>query len=168
MRAAMPVQPSTYEPHIKMKTFLPKVNEIERKWWVIDAGHQVREHRLPLGRMAVQIANILRGKDKPIFTPHLDCGDYVIVINASKVLMTGRKSKNKIYQDYSGWVDGLKLTNAAVMREKHPEEIILRAVWGMMPDTKLGRAQFRKLKVYGGDMPEHKYAAQNAQPRELK
>lgn len=145
-----------------MKTFLPKVNEIERKWWVIDADHQV------LGRLAVQIANILRGKDKPIFTPHLDCGDYVVVINAEKVVMTGRKSTRKIYQDFSGWVDGLKLTRADVMREKHPEEIILRAVWGMMPDTKLGRAQFKKLRVLAGGLPEHKFAAQNAQPREIK
>jgi len=145
-----------------MKTFLPKVNEIERKWWVIDADHQV------LGRLAVQIANILRGKDKPIFTPHLDCGDYVVVINAEKVVMTGRKSTRKIYQDFSGWVDGLKLTRADVMREKHPEELILRAVWGMMPDTKLGRAQFKKLRVIAGALPEHKFAAQNAQPREIK
>ena len=90
-------------------------------------------------------------KDKPIYTPHLDCGDYVIVKNASKVVMTGRKSTDKEYQDFSGWVDGLKRTTADVMREKHPEELILRAVWGMMPHGKLGRAQFRKLKVYGGE-----------------
>ena len=145
-----------------MKTFLPKVNEIERKWWVIDADHQV------LGRLAVKIAMILRGKNKPIFTPHLDCGDFVIVTNAKKVVMTGRKSTNKEYQDFSGWVGGLKRTPADVMREKHPEEIIKRAVWGMLPDGPLGRAQFRKLKVYAGELPEHKYAAQNAQPLEVK
>lgn len=145
-----------------MKTFLPKVNEIERKWWVIDAENMV------LGRLAVKIAMILRGKHKPIFTPHLDCGDYVIVKNASKVVMTGRKSTDKEYQDFSGWVGGLKRTKADVMREKHPEELILRAVYGMMPHGRLGRAQFRKLKVYGGELPEHKYAAQNAQPLDLK
>jgi large subunit ribosomal protein L13 len=145
-----------------MKTFLPKVNEIERKWWIIDADKQV------LGRLAVRIAMILRGKNKPTFTPHLDCGDYVIVTNASKVVMTGRKSTDKEYQDFSGWVDGLKRTPADVMREKHPEEIIKRAVWGMMPHGRLGRAQFSKLKVFGGAMPEHNFAAQNAQPLELK
>ena len=105
-----------------MKTFLPKVDEIERKWWIIDADHQV------LGRLARDIAMILRGKNKPIFTPHLDCGDYVVVKNASKVVMTGRKSTDKEYQDFSGWVDGLKRTKADVMRKKHPEELILRAV----------------------------------------
>ena len=145
-----------------MKTFLPNVNEIERKWWIIDADHQV------LGRLAVKIAMILRGKNKPTFTPHLDCGDFVIVTNAKKVVMTGRKSTDKEYQDYIGWVGGLKRTKADVMREKHPEEIIKRAVWGMMPDGPLGRAQFRKLKVYAAELPEHKYAAQNAQPLELK
>ncbi|MBO7742321.1 MAG: 50S ribosomal protein L13 [Victivallales bacterium] len=145
-----------------MKTFLPKVNEIERKWWIIDADKQV------LGRLAVRIAMILRGKNKPTFTPHLDCGDYVIVTNASKVVMTGRKSTDKEYQDFSGWVGGLKRTPADVMREKHPEEIIKRAVWGMMPHGRLGRAQFAKLKVFGGAMPEHNFAAQNAQPLELK
>lgn len=145
-----------------MKTFLPKENEIERKWWIVDADHQV------LGRMARQIAMILRGKHKAIYTPHLDTGDYVIVTNAEKVVMTGRKSTDKEYQDFSGWVGGLKRTKADVMREKHPEEIIKRAVWGMIPDGKLGRAQFRKLKVYAGDMPEHKYAAQGPEPLTLK
>ena len=135
-----------------MKTFLPKVNEIERKWWIIDADKQV------LGRLAVRIAMILRGKNKPTFTPHLDCGDYVIVTNASKVVMTGRKSTDKEYQDFSGWVDGLKRTPADVMREKHPEEIIKRAVWGMMPHGRLGRAQFAKLKVYAGT--DHPHTAQ--------
>ncbi len=145
-----------------MKTFLPKENEIERKWWIIDADQQV------LGRMARQIAMILRGKHKPIYTPHLDTGDYVVVTNAAKVVMTGRKSTNKEYQDFSGWVGGLKRTTADVMREKHPEEIIKRAVWGMMPDGKLGRAQFRKLKVYAGELPDHRYVAQGAQPMTLK
>ncbi|MGN0892559.1 MAG: 50S ribosomal protein L13 [Oligosphaeraceae bacterium] len=145
-----------------MKTFLPKENEIERKWWIIDADHQV------LGRMARQIAMILRGKHKPIYTPHLDTGDYVVVTNAAKVVLTGHKSTKKEYQDFSGWVGGLKRTRADVMREKHPEEIIKRAVWGMMPNGKLGRDQFRKLKVYAGDLPQHQYVAQGAQPLTLK
>ncbi len=145
-----------------MKTFLPKVNEIERKWWVIDADHQV------LGRLAVKIAMILRGKNKPTFTPHLECGDYVIIKNAEKVVLTGRKNTDKEYQDFSGWVGGLKRTPADVMRKKHPEELIKRAVWGMLPEGPLGRAQFRKLKVYAGDLPEHAYAAQGAQPLEIK
>lgn len=145
-----------------MKTFLPKENEIERKWWIVDADNQV------LGRMARQIAMILRGKHKPIYTPHLDTGDYVIVTNAAKVAMTGRKATNKEYQDFSGWVDGLKRTSAKEMLAKKPEEIIKRAVWGMMPDGKLGRAQFRKLKVFAGEMPEHKFVAQDAQPLTLK
>lgn len=145
-----------------MKTFLPKENEIERKWWIIDADHQV------LGRMARQIAMILRGKHKPIYTPHLDTGDYVVVTNAAKVVLTGHKSTKKEYQDFSGWVGGLKRTRVDVMREKHPEEIIKRAVWGMMPNGKLGRDQFRKLKVYAGDLPQHQYVAQGAQPLTLK
>ncbi len=92
----------------------------------------------------------------------------MVVKNAAKVVMTGRKSTDKEYQDFSGWVDGLKRTKADVMRQKHPEEIIRRAVWGMMPNGPLGRAQFRKLKVYGADLPAHQYAAQNAQPLEIK
>lgn len=145
-----------------MKTYLPKVNEIERKWYIVDAENLV------LGRMAVQIANILRGKHKPTFTPHLDCGDYVVVINAQKVVMTGHKDTDKEYQDYSGHIDGLKRTTADVVRAKNPERLVKDAVWGMMPKGKLGRAQFAKLKVFGGEAPDHGFVAQGAEKLVLK
>ncbi len=143
-----------------MKTFLPKVDEIERKWYVVDATDQV------LGRMAVQIANVLRGRNKASYTPHLDCGDFVIVINAEKVAMTGRKNTDKIYQDYSGYIDGLKRQTADVVRQKNPTRLVRDAVWGMMPKGRLGRSQYKKLKVYAG--PEHPHAAQMAEPMEIK
>ena len=143
-----------------MKTFLPKVDEIERKWYVVDATDQV------LGRMAVQIANVLRGRNKACYTPHLDCGDFVIVINAEKVAMTGRKNTDKVYQDYSGYIDGLKRQTADVVRQKNPTRLVRDAVWGMMPKGRLGRSQYKKLKVYAG--PEHPHAAQMAEPMEIK
>ena len=139
-----------------MKTFLPKVGEIEQKWWVVDATDLI------LGRVAVKIADTLRGKNKPIYTPHLDCGDFVIVINAEKVAMTGNKNTKKIYQDYSGHMGGLKERTADVIRARHPERLIRQAVWGMMPKGRLGRAQFRKLKIYAGS--EHPHEAQQAEP----
>jgi len=132
-----------------MKTYLPKKNEIERKWRIVDAEGQV------LGRMAVKIADVLRGKDKPSFTPHLDCGDYVIVINAEKVKLTGRKDERKIYRDYTGHMGGVKEQTAAQVRARKPARLVEDAVWGMLPKGKLGRAQFRKLHVYaGGDYPQ--------------
>ncbi|MDD4539046.1 MAG: 50S ribosomal protein L13 [Lentisphaeria bacterium] len=143
-----------------MKTFLPKVDEIERKWYVVNAENQV------LGRLAVQIANALRGKDKACFTPHLDCGDFIVVVNAEKVVMTGKKDTQKIYQDYSGYTDGLKRQTADVVRAKNPTRLIRDAVWGMMPKGRLGRAQFSKLKVYAG--PEHPHAAQKVEAFNVK
>ena len=140
---------------MEQKTYLPKVNEIERKWHVVNAEGQV------LGRLAVQIANILRGRNKAIYTPHLDTGDFVIVINAEKVVLTGKKDTKKEYQDYSGYMGGLRIQKADVIRQKHPERMILDAVWGMMPKGRLGREQFKKLKVYAG--PEHPHQAQNPQ-----
>ena len=145
---------------MEQKTYLPKVNEIERKWHVINAEGQV------LGRLAVQIANILRGRNKAIYTPHLDTGDFVIVINAEKVVLTGKKDTKKEYQDYSGYMGGLRIQKADVIRKKHPERMILDAVWGMMPKGRLGREQFKKLKVYAG--PEHPHQAQKAEPLEIK
>ena len=142
-----------------MKTFLPKVDEIERKWWVIDADGQVA------GRMAARVADILRGKHKPTYTPHLDCGDFVVIVNAEKVLLTGNKETQKIYEDYSGYPSGLKRQVAKVVREKHPERILEQAIWGMMPRTRLSRAQYRKLKVYAG--AEHPHAAQKVEKLEL-
>ncbi|MGI6354200.1 MAG: 50S ribosomal protein L13 [Lentisphaerae bacterium] len=143
-----------------MKTFLPKENEITRNWYVIDATGQV------LGRLAVQIANMLRGRHKPTYTPHLDCGDYIIVINAEKVVLTGDKDTKKIYQDYSGFTGGRKEQTADVVRAKNPTRLIRDAVEGMMPKGRLGRSQFSKLKVYAG--PTHPHEAQQAVPFTVK
>jgi large subunit ribosomal protein L13 len=142
-----------------MKTFLPKTDEIERKWWVIDAEGQVA------GRMATRVADILRGKHKPTYTPHLDCGDFVVIVNAEKVLLTGNKETQKIYEDYSGYPSGLKRTVAKMIREKNPARILEQAIWGMMPRTRLSRAQYRKLKVYVGT--EHPHEAQKVEKLEL-
>ncbi len=141
-----------------MKTPLPKVNEIEKKWYLVDAKDQV------LGRMATQIATRLRGKHKPIYTPHLDTGDFIVVINAEKVKLTGKKLDDKKYHRHTGYLGGLKTVNARTMLEKRPEEVIRLAVKRMLPKNRLGRSQFKKLKVYAGG--EHPHAAQ--QPKELK
>ena len=143
-----------------MKTYLPDVNEIERKWFVVDADGKV------LGRLAVEVANVLRGRNKPTYTPHLDTGDHVIVINAEKVLLTGNKSEKKEYENYSGWMGGRKVITAKEVREKNPERMIQDAVRGMIPKNRLGRAQFRKLKVFAG--PEHNHDAQKPEPLEIK
>lgn len=135
-----------------MKTYLPKVDEIDRKWYVVDAQDKV------LGRLAVDIANVLRGRHKPSYTPHLDTGDFVVVINADKVKLTGRKDTQKTYQDYSGWMGGRTVVTADRIRATKPERMIEDAVWGMLPKGRLGRAQLRKLKVYAGG--EHPHAAQ--------
>src|SRR5271157_3926 len=135
-----------------MKTFLPKVNLDERKWHVIDADGAV------LGRLAVQIANILRGRDKPVYTPHLDAGDFVVVINAEKVQLTGKKETDKKFMTYSGWKGGEKYTSVAQVRARRPEQLIVHAVRGMVPKNRLGRVLMTKLKVYKGD--QHPHAAQ--------
>ncbi len=135
-----------------MKTFLPKVDSIDRKWWVIDAEGQI------LGRMAVKIADVLRGKNLPTFTPHLDTGGFVVVINAEKVKLTGQKESGKIYQTYSGHPGGLREQTAAQVRARKPARLVEEAVWGMLPKGRLGRAQYRKLKVYAG--AEHPHTAQ--------
>ena len=135
-----------------MKTTLPKVSEIERKWHVVDAEGQV------LGRLAVQIASILRGKHKPTFTPHLDNGDFVVVINAEKIRVTGNKEQDKIYHRFTGWAGGHREINVADLRKKHPERLIMKAVNGMIPHNRLGRKLMTKLKVVKG--PNHPYEAQ--------
>ncbi len=135
-----------------MKTYLPKVNLDERKWHVINADGAV------LGRLAAQVADILRGKNKPVYTPHLDAGDFVVVINAEKVLVTGKKETNKKYMTYSGWKGGEKYTSVAQLRARHPEMLITRAVRGMVPKNRLGRVLMTKLKVYKGE--QHPHAAQ--------
>ena len=136
-----------------MKSYIAKPAEVERKWYVIDAEDK------PLGKIASEVASILRGKKKPIYTPHVDTGDYVIVINAEKVRVTGKKEEQKIYKSHSGYPGGLKETTLRELRAKKPEEIIRHAVKGMMPKGKLGRQMFKKLKVYAG--PEHPHTAQN-------
>ena len=136
-----------------MKSYIAKPQEVEHKWYVIDAkGNR-------LGKLASEAASILRGKKKPIYTPHVDCGDYVIVVNAEKVHVTGKKETDKIYKSYSGYPGGLKEITLGEMREKKPEEIIRHAIKGMMPKGKLGRQMYKKLKVYAGS--EHPHAAQN-------
>src|SRR5215467_7187161 len=142
-----------------MKTHLPKVNLDQRKWHVIDADGAV------LGRLAAQIANILRGKNKPIYTPHLDAGDFVVVINADKVLLTGKKETDKRFMSYSGWKGGEKYVSVAQVRAKQPERLITHAVRGMVPKNRLGRVLMTKLKVYKGD--KHPHAAQQPQPMQV-
>jgi large subunit ribosomal protein L13 len=134
------------------------VNVDERKWHVIDADGAI------LGRLAVQVADILRGKNKPVFTPHLDAGDFVVVINAEKVRLTGKKETQKEYMSYSGWKGGEKRRTVAQVRERQPEQLITHAVHGMVPKNRLGRVLMTKLKVYKG--PSHPHAAQ--QPQTLK
>lgn len=136
-----------------MKSYIAKPADIERKWYVIDAEGKT------LGKLAAEAASILRGKKKPIYTPHVDCGDYVIVINAEKVKVTGKKETDKIYKSHSGYPGGLKEIALRDLRAKKPEEIIRHAVKGMMPNGKLGRQMYKKLKVYAGS--EHPHAAQN-------
>ena len=133
-------------------SYIAKPSEIERKWYVLDAEGKT------LGRLCTEAAMLLRGKKKPTFTPFLDTGDYVIVINADKVVVTGKKGQKKIYKHYSGFPGGLKETTFDEMLAKKPEEVIRHAVKGMMPKGPLGRQMYKKLKVYAG--PEHKHAAQ--------
>lgn len=139
-----------------MKTHLPKINLDQRKWHVVDADGAI------LGRLAVQVANILRGKNKPIYTAHLDAGDFVVVINAEKVIVTGKKETDKKFMTYSGWKGGEKFTSVAQIRARHPERLITHAVKGMIPKNRLGRVLLTKLKVYRGS--EHPHAAQQPAP----
>ncbi len=130
---------------------------VERKWYIVDASGQT------LGRLASEVATVLRGKHKPTYTPHVDCGDHVIIINAELIKMTGKKLDQKVYRKHSGYVGGLKEVPARVMLEKHPERILMFAVKGMLPKNSLGRKMLTKLRVYAGT--EHDHAAQ--QPEEL-
>ncbi|MBW1805643.1 MAG: 50S ribosomal protein L13 [Deltaproteobacteria bacterium] len=142
-----------------MKTFVAKEHEIEKKWLLVDAEDMI------LGRMASQIALRLRGKHKPIFTPHADTGDFVVVINAGKVAMTGAKWDQKMYYRYSGYIGGLKQISARKLREKRPEEIIRLAVKRMLPKNSLGRRQLKKLKIYAG--AEHPHQSQKPEKLEI-
>ena len=143
-----------------MSTTLLKKETVERKWYVLDAAGK------PLGRTAVIAANLLRGKHKVDFTPNVDCGDNVIIINTDKAVLTGNKAEQKIYYRVSGWIGGLKETKARIMMEKRSDFAVEHAVKGMLPKTTLGREQFKKLKVYAG--PEHPHAAQNPVKIELE
>ncbi len=139
-------------------TYMANAQTVERKWYIVDAEGQT------LGRLASQVATVLRGKNKATYTPHVDCGDHVIIINAEKIEMTGKKLDQKIYRNHSGYVGGMKEVTARVMMEKHPERVLMSAVKGMLPKNSLGRKMLTKLRVYAGT--EHGHEAQ--QPEELK
>lgn len=143
-----------------MRTYTPKPGDIKREWHVIDAEDVV------LGRLAVQAANLLRGKHKPIFANHIDTGDFVIIVNASKVSLSGSKAKTKMSYQHSGFPGGLSQTPIGELLEKDARKAIEKAVWGMLPKNRLGRQMLKKLKVYSG--PEHPHTAQKAQPFEIK
>ena len=143
-----------------MRTFSPKPADIQRAWHVVDADGLV------LGRLATEVARVLRGKHKPIFAPHMDTGDFVIVVNAEKIAVTGDKRSAKLYHRHSGYPGGLKTRTLQEMLDRRPEEVIRLAVKGMLPRTRLGRKQLTKLKVYAG--PEHPHVAQKPQPLEIE
>jgi len=143
-----------------MKTYSVKKNEIKRDWFVVDAQDLI------LGRLATQLAVRLRGKHKPTYTPHLDVGDFVVVVNAEKIKLTGRKWDQKMYHHYSGYLSGMRSQTAAVVRSKRPEDLILQAVRRMLPKNRLGRAQIKKLKVYPG--PDHPHQAQQPKVWEVE
>ncbi|WP_311487528.1 50S ribosomal protein L13 [uncultured Helcococcus sp.] len=142
-----------------MSTFFAKHNEVERKWYVVDATDLV------LGDVATRVAAILRGKHKAIYTPHVDTGDYVIIVNAEKISVTGNKANQKVYKHYTGYAGGLKEIPYAELLEKHPERILERAIKGMLPKNSLGRQMFKKLNVYAG--PDHPHAGQNPEVLEF-
>ena len=143
-----------------MKSYMQKKETIERKWYVIDAEGQ------SLGRVATKAAHILRGKHKPTFTPHIDCGDNIIIINADKVNLTGNKLENKMYYNHSMYTGGLRERTAKEMKEEYPVEMVERAVKGMLPHNRLGRSMYKKLFVYAGS--EHPHAAQKPEVMEIK
>ncbi len=142
-----------------MRTFMAKIADIKRNWYIIDAADKT------LGRLATEVATLLRGKHKPEFTPHIDTGDFIIVINAEKVLLTGKKLKQKFYYRHSGYPGGLKAISCGDLMRKNPCKVIELAVKGMLPHNKLGRATFKKLKVYPGE--EHPHAAQQPEILEV-
>ena len=138
-----------------MSTFMAKKEEVQRDWYVIDASGK------PLGRLATKIAMILRGKHKPIYTPHVDTGDYVIVVNADKVILTGKKMDDKMYYHHTGYPGGIKTQNFRTLINKNPEKVVYKAVWGMLPHNALGRKMIKKLKIYAGE--KHPHEAQKPQ-----
>ncbi len=142
-----------------MKTFTPTPKDIKREWYVVDASNQI------LGRIASQIAHRLRGKHKPEFAPHMDNGDFIVVVNAAQIKVTGNKLQDKHYYRHTGYPGGIRSRSLNEMLQRKPEEVIRNAVRGMLPKNRLGRAMLKKLKIYAG--PEHQHAAQNPKPLEL-
>ncbi len=143
-----------------MKSFSAKPLEVERHWWVIDAEGEI------LGRLAAKVASVLRGKHKPQFTPHVDCGDFVVIVNAEKIGLSGKKETDKLYRHHSGFPGGFKEETARSLRARRPEALVERAVRGMLPHSRLGDRQFTKLKVYAG--AEHPHEAQQCKPMAVK
>lgn len=148
--------------HLKLtkNTYSAKPSDIQRKWYLVDAEGQV------LGRLATNVASVLKGKNKAIYTPSMDTGDFVIVVNAEKIVVTGNKGQQKVYYHHSGYPGGLKETPYERMHEMHPDRVIVNAVRGMLPHNRLGRAMIKKLHVYAG--PEHPHGAQGPEPLEIK
>jgi large subunit ribosomal protein L13 len=142
-----------------MKSYMARPLEVERKWYVVDAEGK------HLGRLATEIVRVLRGKNKPQYTPHVDVGDFVVVVNADRVAVTGRKAEQRVYRRHSGYPGGMKETSYEQMLARKPTEVIRKAVYGMMPKTRLARKQFKKLKIYAG--PEHPHTAQDPQTLEV-
>jgi large subunit ribosomal protein L13 len=142
-----------------MKSYMARPMEVERKWYVVDAEGK------HLGRLATEIVRVLRGKNKPQYTPHVDVGDFVVVVNADRVALTGRKAEQRVYRRHSGYPGGMKETSYEQMLARKPTEVLRKAVYGMMPKTRLARKQFKKLKIYAG--PEHPHAAQDPQTLEV-
>ena len=143
-----------------MKSYMARPLEVDRKWYVVDAEGK------HLGRLATEIVRVLRGKNKPHYTPHVDVGDFVVVVNADKVGVTGRKAQQRVYRRHSGYPGGMKETSYEQMLARKPTEVLRKAVYGMMPKTRLARKQFKKLKIYAG--PEHPHSAQDPQTLEVK
>jgi large subunit ribosomal protein L13 len=142
-----------------MKSYMARPLEVERKWYVVDAEGK------HLGRLATEIVRVLRGKNKPQYTPHVDVGDFVVVVNADRIAVTGRKAEQRVYRRYSGYPGGMKETSYEQMLARKPTEVLRKAVYGMMPKTRLARKQFKKLKIYAG--PEHPHSAQDPQTLEV-
>jgi large subunit ribosomal protein L13 len=143
-----------------MKSYMARPLEVERKWYVVDAEGK------HLGRLATEIVRVLRGKNKPQYTPHVDVGDFVVVVNADRVAVTGRKAHQRVYRRHSGYPGGMKETSYEQMLARKPTEVLRKAVYGMMPKTRLARKQFKKLKIYAG--PEHPHSAQDPQTLEVR
>jgi len=142
-----------------MKTFSAKNHDVDRNWYLVDARNKT------LGRLSTEIATRLRGKHKPIYTPHVDTGDYIVVVNASKIRVTGNKMTDKMYYKHTGYIGNLKSENLETMLKKYPERVLMKSVRGMLPKSKLGNAMIKKLRVFAG--PEHTHIAQQPEPLEL-